>query len=28
VLDLLLNEGDAAAAILRSGRRPPRKLGT
>jgi hypothetical protein len=25
-LDLLLNEGDAAAAILRSGRRPPRKL--
>jgi hypothetical protein len=26
VLDLLLNEGDAAAAILRSGRRPPRKL--
>ena len=28
VLDLLLNEGDAAAAILRSGRRPPRRLGT
>lgn len=26
ILDLLLNEGDAAAAILRSGRRPPRKL--
>lgn len=26
VLDLLLNEGDAAAAILKSGRRPPRKL--
>jgi hypothetical protein len=26
VLDLLLNEGDAAAAVLRSGRRPPRKL--
>jgi len=26
VLDLLLNEGDAAAAILRSGRRPPRTL--
>jgi len=25
-LDLLLNEGDAAAGILRSGRRPPRKL--
>jgi hypothetical protein len=27
VLDLLLNEGDAAGAILRSGRRPPRILG-
>jgi WbqC-like protein len=26
VLDLLLNEGDAAAEILRSGRRPARKL--
>jgi len=26
VLDLLLNEGDAAAAILRSGRRTPRSL--
>jgi len=26
VLDLLLNEGDEAAAILRSGRRPPRRL--
>jgi hypothetical protein len=26
ILDLLFNEGDAAAAILRSGRRPPRKL--
>jgi WbqC-like protein family len=26
VLDLLLNEGDAAAGILRSGRREPRKL--
>jgi hypothetical protein len=28
VLDLLLNEGDAAARILRSGRRPTRNLGT
>jgi hypothetical protein len=27
VLDLLLNEGEAAPAILRSGRRPPRELG-
>jgi len=27
VLDLLLNEGEAAAGILRSGRRPPRQLG-
>lgn len=26
-IDLLLNEGEAAAAILRSGRRAPRKLG-
>ena len=26
VLDLLMNEGDGAAAILRSGRRPPRML--
>jgi WbqC-like protein family len=26
VLDLLLNEGDAAGTILRSGRRPPRML--
>jgi hypothetical protein len=28
VLDLLLNEGDAAGAILKSGRRMPRSLGT
>jgi hypothetical protein len=27
VLDLLLNEGDAAGAILKTGRRPPRGLG-
>jgi hypothetical protein len=26
ILDLLFNEGEAAAAIFRSGRRPPRKL--
>ena len=28
VLDLLLNEGDAAGSIIRSGRRPARALGT
>ena len=28
VLDLLLNEGQGAAEIMRSGRRPPRSLGT
>lgn len=27
-LDLLLNEGEGAGSILRSGRRPPRRLGT
>jgi hypothetical protein len=27
-LDLLLNEGEAAGEILRSGRRPPRRLGS
>jgi hypothetical protein len=28
VLDLLLNEGQGAAAVMRSGRRSPRNLGT